>query len=140
MKIREIELEREDMITLFSDGTFDSPLFVGFVGDDSEIKAFRTEEHEKYPSCCIEDIWVDWLLKGGKLYLDGNECDPEDEDEYDEDLYGEFDLAKFNKGINDALNDDEVKHHVTNLMNGDDDFYTGYCLLQYIAYGEVILG
>ena len=109
------------------------------VGTDDEINEFYQKEEEEHPGICDEDIWADWLLNGGSLKLDGNECYEGDE-EYDTDLVGTFNLEKFNRRINEALNDKDVAWNVTNLIEENDDFCTGFNLLQYVAFDEIILG
>lgn len=80
---------------------------------------------------CHEDVLLRIINSGGKLEFVDVECD------------GEYSKTLTKESLKQALTSIEDKDfisYVLDSLRGQSDAETGYCLIQYILYGEVIFG
>lgn len=147
------ELVHDDLVTLLSDA---------FYGNSSMWFHTPKEMDNKYRKCegdCKEDIAARTLLAGGYIevvdYEDEWETEKElqeyyeknkhlvpvsffKEDEEDECGYSCYRLTYAD--ILKAYNSEEGARDVMDLINGNNDFWTGYNLIQIAMFGEVVYG
>lgn len=141
VEIKVTELSHDDLVSIFSAATYGNSNFaIDWDENDNKIakivKAIRAE-HAKGESTidskvlCIEDIWAQILLRGGKLRFI-NCCEDEDDDDYCKEIT-----------LQDMLNGCSNAHAYTALsdtLSGAGDMYDAWNLVQIIMFGEVIYG
>lgn len=134
MKIKEVELEKKDLVTILSDGTYGSDAISVDYPEETKalwekIKSQMTDEERA--DVCWEDKLALILLAGGKLDLID-----EYEDDEDENPHHIVGIEDFNRA---ACTEDGM-YYMSQIANEEDDFYTGWNFLQIVMFGEVIYG
>lgn len=136
MKITGIRLEDGDLTRLFEDADAIAEIEFGYAGFNKE-KINKFDEDNK--DLIFGERLEKWLKDGNEVYIDLNNCGQGDE-EWDDDLYGVFNYGDAEYGMQDALNNEDVRYDVIDFINGDDDENTGFNLLQLIGLGDIIVG
>lgn len=126
-------LTKENLVNILSDATYGNN-YVKIKSPAKLCEQIKLDMGDDYDRLCREDLWVEVLLRGGKL------CIVDLEDEIAPDVYAEK-LA----GLEDFGNAfekwrDECPQDYADFCTGQDDFYTGWNFLQYVQFGEVVYG
>ncbi len=121
-EVKVLELTKEDLVTFFSAATYGC--------DYWSVKIVRNSisENELDANQCIEEIWADVLLKGGKLAVIDNEEDKKHIINMDAVLKG------YSKCYEVSL------QTMVNFEEENEDMWDGYNLMQVILFGEIIYG
>jgi hypothetical protein len=121
-EVKVLELTKEDLVTFFSAATYGCGYWT------IKIKKNSISIYDLDTNQCIEEIWADALLKGGKLVVTDNE----DESKY------VVDMEKVLKGYTKCY---EVSPQtMVNFEEENEDMWDGYNLMQVILFGEIIYG
>ena len=121
-EVKVLELTKEDLVTFFSAATYGCGYW------SVKIKKNSISIYDLDTNQCIEEIWADALLKGGKLIVTDNE----DESKY------VVDMEKVLKGYTKCY---EVSPQtMVNFEEENEDMWDGYNLMQVILFGEIIYG
>lgn len=96
------------------------------LGYEKSVYQFHKQEGD-----CFEDVLIRMVNAGEAIDL----CDLEDDGE----TVGQITLAKATEFIN-STEDAHAIEVIQQLVNEEDDSETGYCFLQFIAFGEIIYG
>lgn len=121
-EVKVLELTKEDLVTFFSAATYGCGYW------SVKIKKNSISIYDLDTNQCIEEIWADALLKGGKLVVTDNE----DESKY------VVDMEKVLKGYTKCY---EVSPQtMVNFEEENEDMWDGYNLMQVILFGEIIYG
>ena len=116
------ELTKEELVTFFSCATYGCGYWT------FQIKKNSISINDLDTNQCIEDIWADALLKGGKLVITDNE----DESKY------VVDMEKVLKGYSKCY---EISPQtMVNFEEEREDMWDGYNLMQVILFGDIIYG
>ena len=121
-KVQVTKLTKEELVTFFSAATYGCDYWT--------IKIVRgsIEREELNMNQCIEEIWADALLKGGKLCVIDNE---EDEKHI---INMQNVLDGYSKGY------EVCPRTMLNFEEENEDMWDGYNLMQAIIFGEIIYG
>ena len=121
-EVKVLELTKEDLVTFFSAATYGCGYW------SVQIKKNSISIYDLDTNQCIEEIWADALLKGGKLVVTDNE----DESKY------VVDMEKVLNGYSKCY---EVSPQtMVNFELENEDMWDGYNLMQVILFGEIIYG
>jgi hypothetical protein len=121
-EVKVLELTKEDLVTFFSCATYGCGYWTIKIVKNS-ISIYDLDINQ-----CIEEIWADVLLKGGKLVVTDNE----DETKYS------INMDKVLKGYSKCY---EVSPQtMVNFEEENEDMWDGYNLMQVILFGEIIYG
>ena len=121
-EVKVLELTKEDLVTFFSAATYGCGYWT------TKIKKNSISIYDLDTNQCIEEIWADALLKGGKLVVTDNE----DESKY------VVDMDAVLKGYSKCY---EVSPQtMVNFEEENEDMWDGYNLMQVILFGEIIYG
>lgn len=116
------ELTKEELVSFFSCATYGCGYWT------IKIKKNSISIYDLDTDQCIEEIWADALLKGGKLVVTDNE----DESKY------VVDMEKVLKGYSKCY---EVSPQtMANFDEEREDMWDAYNLMQVILFGEIIYG
>lgn len=134
-KITVTALSHDDLVDILSTGLYGSSWFEA----DYDRKIY--ESLEKKQGDCYEDALADMLLAGHKItftdyYAEG--------DSYSDKCVGfDNDAAIYEVDLKDFLKVASTKEGyelITEILDGDGDFYTGDSFLQRVVFGEEIYG
>lgn len=116
------ELTKEDLVAFFSCATYGCDYWsVKIVRNSISTDALDANQ-------CIEEIWADVLLKGGKLAVIDNE---EDEKHI-------INMESVLKGYSKCY---EISPQtMVNFEEENEDMWDGYNLMQVILFGDIIYG
>lgn len=121
-EVKVLELTKEDLVTFFSCATYGCGYWTVKIAKNS-ISIYDLDMNQ-----CIEEIWADVLLKGGKLVITDNE----EEKKYS------INMDKVLKGYSKCY---EVSPQtMVNFEEENEDMWDGYNLMQVILFGEIIYG
>lgn len=115
-------LTKEDLVSFFSSATYGCGYW------SVKIVKGSINKEELNTNQCIEEIWADVLLKGGKLCV----IDNEDDEKYYIDMQKVLD--GYSKGY------EVCPHTMLNFEEENEDMWDGYNLMQAIIFGEIIYG
>lgn len=119
-EVKVLELTKEDLVSFFSCATYGCGYWT------IKIKKNSISIYDLDTDQCIEEIWADALLKGGKLVVTDNES------KY------VVDMEKVLKGYSKCY---EVSPQtMVNFEEENEDMWDGYNLMQVILFGEIIYG
>lgn len=141
------EITHDELVNIFSILPAEHDFEVNIKREDwkkIEKKALaewaKTHPNDEY---CFEDKCADILLNGGKIYVTDIYAEgvvygtlKHSVDEEDESVTYEVKLNDFFRGF---CNPDAMEH-VKDLADGNDDYETAFCLIQYATFGEEIYG
>ena len=132
MKYTKVEFEKVDLVTIFSDGLCGDDVIIGYPDETKKLwEKMKTQmTDDELSNICFEEKLAIILLNGGKLDLI---------DEYADHAVGKHhivDIEDFNRA---ACTKDGI-HYIDEIMQGKDDFFTGWNFLQIVMFGEVIYG
>lgn len=121
-EVKVFELTKEDLVTFFSCATYGCGYWtIKIVKNSISIQDLDMNQ-------CIEEIWADVLLKGGKLVVTDNE----DEKKYS------INMDKVLKGYSKCY---EISPQtMVNFEEENEDMWDGFNLMQSILFGEIIYG
>ena len=125
-QVKVTELTKEDLVSFFSSATYGCDYWsVKIIRNSIPNDVF----YEIYNSHqCIEEIWADVLLKGGKLSIIDNE---EDEKHI-------IDMKAVLKGYSKGY--EVCPQTMLNFEEENEDMWDGYNLMQAIIFGKIIYG
>ena len=121
-EVKVFDLTKEDLVTFFSCATYGCGYWtVKIVKNSISTDTLDTNQ-------CIEDIWADVLLKGGKLVVIDNE----------EDKKHIINMDSVLKGYSKCY---EISPQtMVNFEEEREDMWDGYNLMQVILFGDIIYG
>lgn len=121
-EVKVFDLTKEDLVTFFSCATYGCGYWsVKIVRNSISADVLDTNQ-------CIEEIWADALLKGGKLVITDNEEDEKHIINMDDVLKGYSKCYEISPQT------------MTNFEEEREDMWDGYNLMQVILFGEIIYG
>ena len=118
-QVKVSELTKEELVSFFSDATYGCGFW------DIDIKEAPKEAPMNFNQC-IEDIWADVLLQGGKLQV----IDVEAEEAHI------IDLAKVLDGFSNCY--EQCLENIVAFEQENGDMWDAYNMMQVILFGEVI--
>ena len=125
-------LTKENLVNILSDATYGNS-YVSIKRPSQLCEQIKLDMgKDKYEALCIEDLWAEILLRGGKLCI----VDLEDEDDFGnctEKLAG---LEDFGTAFEKWR--DERPQDYADFCTGHGDFYTGWSFIQYVQFGRVV--
>lgn len=117
-QVKVSELTKEELVSFFSDATYGC----GYWAVSIKEAPKDLNRHNQ----CIEDIWADVLLQGGKLQV----IDVEAEEAHI------IDLAKVLDGFSKCY--EECLENIVAFEQENGDMWDAYNMMQVILFGEVI--
>jgi hypothetical protein len=102
-------------------------LSFGYDGKEYKAAAKKLKDESPNSEICREDVWMQILKDGGSLYL----IDDEDDDE-------EKHIVTL-KDVHKKVSEVDVRH-LTDMINENDDAYTGDAIIQTVFFGEIVYG
>ena len=121
-EVKVLELTKEDLVSFFSSATYGCDYWIVKIVRNS----ISVDELNTYQ--CIEEVWADVLLKGGKLAVIDNE-------------EGEKHIINMDAVLKGYSKCYEVSPQtMVNFEEENEDMWDGYNLMQVILFGEIIYG
>ena len=98
---------------------------------------------DKREGGCLEDKVADCLLNGYKVAITDTYAEGEVHNENLEHEIDDDGAVTYYVSLQDFLNgfsNKDAMDHVKDLADENDDYWTAYCLIQYVLFGEQIYG
>ena len=136
-KITVTALSHDDLVDILSTGLYGSSWF------EADYDHNIHESLEKKQGDCFEDALADMLLAGHKITFTDYYAEGES---YSDKCVGfdkENDAAIYEVDLKDILKVASTKEGyrlITEILDGDGDFYTGDAFLQRTVFGEEVYG
>lgn len=139
MKITGVKLNQEDLVNVLSDGLYGNE-GLGSSYDEKDWKSIAAKSKSSF--LCYEEKLACLLLAGKKIILVDYQAEGE--------TYGEkgkliecddFEAAEYHitlEDIENAFTSEEGQECLSQYLNEENDFYSGWNILQIAMFGEVI--